>query len=52
MKTREEMFDDMSPVVREYEKYMGRTALNWHRYDFTKVDMDMFVKMITIKENE
>lgn len=43
MKIREEMFDDMSPVVREYEKYMSETKLDWTRYDFTKVDMKEFV---------
>ncbi len=42
-KLRDEMFDDMEPVVREYERYMGRTAIDWIRYDFTKVDMKQFV---------
>jgi thymidylate kinase len=44
MKIRQELFEDMSPVVREYEKYLGRTSLNWLRYDFTKVNMEDFVK--------
>lgn len=47
---RTEMFEDMSPVVREYTAYMGRTALNWVRYDFTKVDMHQFVKDIAKDE--
>lgn len=48
---RTEMFEDMSPVVREYTAYMGRTALNWVRYDFTKVDMHQFVEEI-VKDEE
>lgn len=46
MKVREELFDDVEPIVREYEAYMARTAINWHRYDFNKVDMKEFVKEI------
>jgi len=47
MKVREELFNDMSPVVREYQKYLGRTAINWVRYNFNNVDMKEFVKEIT-----
>jgi thymidylate kinase len=46
MKVREELFDDMSPVVREYEKYLGKTAINWIRYDFNKVNTKEFVEGI------
>jgi hypothetical protein len=44
VKNRKEMFDDMSPVVASYEKYMAKTAIDWVRYDFNKVDMNEFVK--------
>lgn len=47
MKLRPEMFDDMQPVVEEYERYLGKTMLNWIRYDFNKVDMNKFVEEIT-----
>lgn len=47
MKIREELFDDVAPIVSEYEKYMANTAIKWHRYDFNKVDMKEFVKEIT-----
>lgn len=47
LKIRNELFDDMSPVVREYNNYLGRTALNWIRYNFNNVDMKEFVKEIT-----
>ena len=45
---RDEMFDDILPVVREYERYMARTALDWIRYDFTKVDMKEFVRELIV----
>jgi len=44
---REEMFEDISPVIEAYEKYMGTTALDWINYDFNKMNMDDFVKEIT-----
>lgn len=47
MKLRPEMFDDMTPVVEEYEKYLDKTTFEWNRYNFDKVDMDKFVKEIT-----
>lgn len=47
MQVREELFDDMAPVVREYTKYLAKTALKWTIYDFNKVDMKEFVKEIT-----
>lgn len=47
MQTREEMFSDMSPVVREYEKYISNSPLDWITYDFDKVNMKEFVKEIT-----
>lgn len=43
---REELFDDVEPVVQAYEKYMANTAIRWHRYDFNKVDMKEFVREI------
>lgn len=46
VKSREEMFEDMSPVVKEYEKYLNETNINWLRYDFNKVDMNKFVEEI------
>ena len=46
-KIRKEMFDDMSPVVEEYNKYLEATKYKWNIYDFNKVNMDDFVKEIT-----
>lgn len=43
---RKEMFDDISPVVNEYTKYINNTNINWIEYDFTKNDLDLFVKGI------
>ena len=44
IKLREEMFNDISPAVKEYENYMSRTKLDWIKYDFTKVNMKKFVE--------
>lgn len=46
MKSRKEMYDDMSRVVTEYNKYLENTNIKWHRYDFNKVDMNKFVQEI------
>lgn len=46
-KIRKEMFEDMEPVVSEYQKYLETTRYKWNHYDFTKVDMNEFVKEIT-----
>lgn len=40
-KIRYEMFDDISPAVKEYEKYMKRTKLDWIKYDFTVEGKDL-----------
>lgn len=40
-----EMFEDMSEVVKGFEKFVEDTEyLKWIHYDFTKVDMKEFVK--------
>lgn len=45
METRDEMFDDMSQVVVEFDKFINDTDfLNWITYDYDKVDMLEFVK--------
>jgi len=49
MKLRSEMFDDMTPVVAEYEKYLESTKYKWNRYNFDKLDMNEFVEGITAK---
>jgi len=41
---RVEMFNDISPVVKEYERYIGRTIIDWINYDFTKDNMKEFVE--------
>ena len=44
LKIRKELFNDMSPVVIAYEKYLSKTKFNWIHYDWTKCDMKEFVK--------
>lgn len=44
--SREEMFDDISPVVKEYRKYIENSQVDWLRYDFNKNNIDDFVKEI------
>lgn len=46
---RQEMFDDMSKVVVEFDKYVEYSSNNWVHipwitYDYDKVDMDQFVE--------
>lgn len=45
-KKRSEMFADVSPVIKEYNKYLDETKLKWIYYDFDKVNMKSFVKEI------
>lgn len=47
MKLRPEMYDDMGPVVEQYNNYLKFSKFKWNRYDFTKVNMDEFVEGIT-----
>lgn len=47
IKIRHELFDDVAPIVREYESYLGRSAINWIHYDFNKINTHDFVKEIT-----
>ena len=44
VKTRNEMFDDMTKVVQEFDKYIQESGLDWLMYDYNKVDMNEFVK--------
>lgn len=46
---RKEMFNDMSKIVEEFDKYVEYTSNNWIHipwitYDYDKVDMDQFVE--------
>jgi thymidylate kinase len=45
-KTREEMFNDMTGVVHEYDRYISTSDLGWIRYNFNWVDTKEFVKEI------
>ena len=47
VKNRPEMFDDMTKVVHEYDKYLDTTNIKWNRYDFNKINMEEFVGEIT-----
>lgn len=42
--TRDEMYDDMTKVVEEYEDYIDRSPLKWIKYDFNKNDKTEFTK--------
>lgn len=44
MEKREEMFDDMSEIVKRFEEFVADSDLNWITYDYDKVDMKEFVK--------
>lgn len=44
MLEREELHDDMTHVVAEYDKYISKSDLPWIEYDFNKVNMEDFVK--------
>lgn len=41
---RDEMFDDMTEVAKEFETFKKVSALKWIDYDYDKVDMYEFVK--------
>lgn len=47
---REEMYDSMEEVVKEYDKYMRESFVNWIQYDFTKNNMNQFVEKLLGKE--
>ena len=45
MKRREEMFDDMTEVVKAFDEFVESTPeLGWLTYDYDKMDMKQFVK--------
>ena len=50
VKIRDEMFDDISPVIKEYEKYLSKTKFNWIHYNWTKCNMKQFVEELIKKE--
>jgi hypothetical protein len=45
---RPEYVNDLGPIIDGYEAYVAETrVLGWQTYDFTKVEMDDFVRLIT-----
>jgi len=44
MEKREEMFNDMSEVVKMFDTFVENSDLPWIYYDYNKVDMEEFVK--------
>lgn len=44
MKKREEMFDDMTKVVKGFYFFYKNSGLPWIEYDYDKVDMNKFVE--------
>lgn len=45
-KTREEMYDDIEKVAKEYDKYIKKSFLKWIEYDFDKVNRLDFVNKL------
>ena len=43
-KVRDEMFDSMRDVARYYDKVVEESNLPWVKYDYTKMDMNKFIK--------
>lgn len=41
---RKEMFNDMTEVTKEYDKYINISELEWIIFDFNKHNLDDFVK--------
>lgn len=47
MRTREEMFDDMTKIQEEFDLYVQRSPRIWAIYDFDKNNIDNFTKEVT-----
>lgn len=41
---RNEMFDDMTEIAKEFDQYIAESPLDWIIYDFDKVNINEFVK--------
>lgn len=44
---RVEMFDDMTHIVSEFDKYIEASKLNWKKYNYNQIKLKQFVKEIT-----
>jgi thymidylate kinase len=45
-KKRDEMYDDMTEVVKEFDKYIKNSKLSWITYDFNELDVNNIIERI------
>lgn len=45
-KEREEMYNKVDRVAKEYDKYIDNSQLDWIEYDYNKININIFVEEI------